>query len=77
MREGTVNLPACTSIKKAAARQALIEALRGSLGSSLEKSDSMTESVKGSHLGHLEDGGARLAVLSSAALTWMSFMDHG
>ena len=70
-----MNLLAHANVKKAAARQALTEASRGSMGSSL--SNSMSESVKGSCLGHLEDGGARLAAPSSAALTWVLFMDHG
>ena len=53
-REGMENLPANTRVKKEQVRQALTEALSGTLGSSLPKSALTRNSMKGSCLGCLE-----------------------
>ena len=68
LREGTVNLLIHTNVKKEVVKQVLMDALSRSLGLSLLDRVSMRARVKGSHLGHLEDGGARLAAPLRVAL---------
>ena len=76
-REGMVNSPPCAKVKKETARHDLTDASRGSLASSLLKSISMSDMVKGSLLGRFEEGGAKFIAPSSAAFTWTSFIDQG
>ena len=65
-RVGTVNSPSHTKVKNETERQALgMDVSSRSLGSSLVNKDLMRARVKGSRLGCLEDGGARLAATSS------------
>ena len=77
LREGTVNLLIHTNVKKEVVKQVLMDALSRSLGLSLLNRVSMRARVKGSHLGHLEDGGARLAAPLRVAFTWTLWVDHG
>ena len=75
-REEHVNLLIHTSVKKETMRQAHTDVLNRSLGSSLANRALMRVVVKGLHLGHFKDGGARFAMPSRATLTCASSMDQ-
>ena len=79
LKEEMVNSPLCTGMKKEMVRQALTDASSRFLGSSLLNNVSTRARVKGSHLGHLEDSGARLEAPLRAAFTcqWVSSTDQG
>jgi len=73
---GTVNSPVRETELNVVEKQVATAESNASLRSSLAKICSIRSIVIGFLLGHLEEGGARVAALVKAAFTSALFMDH-